>query len=223
VLWRRATGESVAEGAVFLTAIRVVELGIVVPLYALGLGVWLTGGAGSGGRWFVWLLAGLGVALIMSLPVLLRFALRVTRWCLAETPLAGVELLEPLREAVPKAGEAIGRLGPGRRLWLVGTSLVMWCSMFGVFYCMTAACGLNLGLAQVVVGSGGGIVGNLLPIGGIGSLGTMEAGWTAAFEATGAPTPPVVAAGILVHVLVIAGTGTATLIGRGLDILSNHH
>lgn len=223
VLWRRATGESVAEGAVFLTAIRVVELGIVVPLYALGLGAWLAGSEVSGGAWFVWLFVGLGVALLVSLPVLLRFALRVARWCLVETPLSGVELLEPIREAVPNAAGAIERLGTWRRLWLVGTSLVMWCSMFGVFYCVTAACGLQLGLAQVVVGSGGGIVGNLLPIGGIGSLGTMEAGWTAAFEATGAPTAPVVAAGILVHLLVISGTGTATLVGRGLDLLSNGH
>lgn len=220
VLWRRATGESVAEGTVFLTAIRVVELGIVVPLYALGLGVWLTGAEGSGGSWLVWLLAGLGLALLVSLPLLLQFGLRMARWCLFETPLAEIEVLEPLREAVPEAGEAIERLGPRRRLWLVGTSTVMWGSMFGVFYCVTAACGLDMGLSQVVVGSGGGIVGNLLPIGGIGSLGTMEAGWTAAFEATGAPTAPVVAAGILVHVLVILGTGTATFVGWGCEILA---
>ncbi len=221
VLWRRATGESLARGTVYLTAIRVVELGIVVPLYALGLGVWLSGEGIADGGWIVWGLGGFGMALLVGLPWLLRVALRIARWVLEQTALRRVEALEPLREAVPQAAEAVAGLGPGRRLWLVATSLVMWGLMFGVFAATLAACGLDLSLAQIVVGSGGGIVGNLAPVGGIGSVGTMEAGWTAAFEATGAPTAPIVAAGMLVHVLVIAGTGLATAVGWGVGKLLN--
>jgi uncharacterized membrane protein YbhN (UPF0104 family) len=219
-LWKRATGESLGEGTVFLGAIRVVELGVLIPLYGVGLIVWLSGsGSAVGGGWIVAGLAGLGLLLLVGLPHLLRAGLGVAGWLLLQTRLADIEALEPLREAVPDARAAIERLGRGRRLWLVGTTLAMWLMMFGVFTCVLLACGADLGLAQSVVGAGGGIVGNLLPIGGIGSLGTMEAGWTAAFEATGAPRGPVVAAGLLVHLIVIAGTGSATAIAAGLSKL----
>lgn len=210
-LWRRATGEEYADGAVYLAAIRVVELGIVVAIFGVGLVVWLSGRAQTGVRpWLVAALIGGGLALLLVLPVLLRIGLRIADWLVRRTRLAEIDLLEPLREAVPQARRAVENLGRTKRLWLVATSSVMWVAMFGVFYFTVAACGADLGIAQTVVGSAGGIVGNLLPIGGIGSLGTMEAGWTAAFRATGAPAGPVVASGLLVHGIVIAGTGLAT-------------
>lgn len=210
-LWRRATDTSYAEGAVYLMAIRVVELGIVVPLYAAGLMTWFaTRGDGSPPFWLLSGLVVFGLGLLVALPLLLRFALRIAAWVLLETRLSEVESLEKLRAAVPRAREAIERLGPLERVWLVVTSLAMWLLLFAVFAFTISACGVQLPIAQTVVGSGGGIVGNLLPIGGIGSLGTMEAGWTAAFRATGAPLGPIVASGLLVHAIVIVGTGLTT-------------
>jgi len=213
-LWRRATGRSYAEGAVFLAAIRVVELGVVVTLYAAALGAWLWSDAGRGiPHWLIGAMLVAGATVIAALPWLMRAGLGLADRVIRETRLAEIGWLAPLREAIPRADRAVERLGRRERLWLVGTSGLMWAAMFGVFYCTVAACGADLGVAQTMVGSGGGIVGNLLPVGGIGSLGTMEAGWTAAFRATGAPAGPVVAAGLLVHAIVIAGTGIATVVG----------
>lgn len=207
-LWRRATGEGYAEGAVYLAAIRVVELGLVVSMFGLGMMIWW--GAG-------WAVSLLGLGLLFALPTLLRLGLHVLSLVFRETRLSEFGWLEPLREAIPKAHSAIDGLGRRRRLWLVGTSTVMWIAMFGVFWFCLAACGLDLGVAQTVVGSTGGIVGNLVPVGGIGSLGVMEAGWTAGFRATGAPIGPVVAASLLLRAVVVIGAGGAAGLAGLLD------
>ncbi|MFB6352197.1 MAG: lysylphosphatidylglycerol synthase domain-containing protein, partial [Bradymonadaceae bacterium] len=209
-LWRRATGETYAEGTVVLAAIRIVELGVVASLYGIAMIVWLLGQAETGASvWLVGGLIGAGVAVIVALPWLLRIGLGLADRLFRQTRLADISWLAPLREAIPRAGQAVDRLGRRERIWLVVTSIAMWMAMFGVFWFTVAACGAGLGLAQTIVGAGGGIVGNLLPLGTVGSLGTMEAGWTAAFRATGAPVGPVVASGLLVHVIVIAGSGVA--------------
>lgn len=210
VLWRRATGEGYAEGAIYLAAIRVVELGLVISMFGLGLMLWWGGG---------WAVALLGFGLLVALPLMLRFGLRLLFWAFCDTRLSEIDWLEPLREGIPNARSAMEGLGRGRRLWLVATSALMWVAMFGVFWCCLVACGLELGIAQTVVGSTGGIVGNLVPVGTIGSLGAMEAGWTAGFRATGAPAGPVVAASLLVRALVFAGTGLVTGLAVAPDAL----
>jgi uncharacterized membrane protein YbhN (UPF0104 family) len=207
-LWHRATGEGYAEGALYLAAIRVVELGLVISMFGVGLMAWWGGG---------WAVALLGIGLLAALPLLLQLGLRLLSWAFCDTWLSEIGWLKPLRKGIPNARSAMEGLGRGRRLWLVVTSAVMWVAMFGVFWCCLAACGLELGVAQTVVGSTGGIVGNLVPVGTIGSLGAMEAGWTAGFQATGAPAGPVVAASLVVRALVFLGTGLVTALAVIID------
>lgn len=210
-LWSRATDDGYARGTVYLAAIRAVELGVVVPLFGVALGAWWAGvsvGLESLGTAAVFVAA--GVVLVAGFPLAIRCGL----WCgerlLESRLLRGIAWLDAVREEVPRAREAIDELGVRERIWLVTTSFVMWVAMFGVFYWALVACGAGVGVLQSVVGSAGGIVGNLVPVGAVGSLGTMEAGWTAAFRATGAPASPVVAAGLLVHGIVVAGAALAT-------------
>jgi uncharacterized membrane protein YbhN (UPF0104 family) len=210
-LWRWATEEGVARGTVYLAAIRAVELGVVAPIFGVALVVWwsrVAFGLGVAGA------AGLSVVggglLLAGFPFLIRAALGAVDWLSSRRPLRGIAWLDSVREEVPRARAALAGLGARERLWLVVTSLVMWAAMFGVYYSALVACGAGIGVVQTIVGSAGGIVGNLLPIGAIGSLGTMEAGWTAAFRATGAATGPVVAAGLVVHAIVICGAAVAT-------------
>ncbi len=89
----------------------------------------------------------------------------------------------------------------------------VWLGLFGVFHTSLLAFGVDVTLAQSVVGSGGGIMTNLLPVNGVGSFGTLEAGWTAGLVATGAPLGPVVAAGLAMHLLVVAGSGVFAALG----------
>lgn len=229
VLWNRATDDGYGRGTIYLAAIRIIELGVVAPIFGGALAAWWAGidvGFDSVGAGLGCLLA--GSALVAGLPVLLRAGLWTGDRLLHSKPLEGIDALASVREEVPRARNAIEELGSGTRLWLVATTLVMWLAMFGVFYWSLVACGAGTGLAQSVVGAGGGILGNLIPVGAVGSFGPMEAGWTAAFRATGAPTSPVVAAGLLVHAIVVIGAAAATglaaaISDRPVDVDGTRH
>jgi uncharacterized membrane protein YbhN (UPF0104 family) len=52
---------------------------------------------------------------------------------------------------------------------------------------------------SVVAGSAASAVANLLPFNLIGNLGTLEAGWTAAFTALGVPLQVAAATGVATH------------------------
>jgi uncharacterized membrane protein YbhN (UPF0104 family) len=216
-LWNRATDQSHADGLVALLAIRLVELAVLAPMYGVALFIWLTIGPMQSDSalagWLPWVATAAGFALLVALPLLLHKAVSAAAWLIENTPLGRWEIARPLRTAVPDARNAVERIGTRNLLWIALWTAVMWAGLFGVYGYSLDACGAGLGWVQTIVGSGGGIVGNLLPVGAIGSLGVMEAGWTAAFRATGAPLEPVVAAGLLVHAIVIAGAGIATALG----------
>lgn len=215
-LLSRATGRSRAVGLVVLTAIRLVELGVLIPLFALGFYVWSTGPAQISANylWGAALLAAAGVAL---LPAILVRCVAFASWTIERTPLAEADWFAPVRDALPQAREAADELGWRRLAWLAATTAAMWVAIFGVYHAALVACGAGPGLAQTVVGGAGGIVGNLLPVGGIGSFGPMEAGWTAAFRATGAPTGPVLAAALLVHAIVVGVTAVTAATAAALE------
>ncbi len=218
VLLRRAEGTSLAEGAVYLAAMRLVELGCLIPLYGLGWVVWFAGRGGSDPLGpTLYLVVGSAVVLLLALPVLLRTGLMLVETILHHPRLRDLDWLEWPREALVDAEEALEHIGPTGTAWLVATSTLMWVLMFVVFHMVLVTFGAGTTWAQSIVGSGGGIVGNFLPINGLGSLGTKEAGWLAAFRATGAPEDPVLAAGFLLHGIVIVGTGLATLVGVLID------
>jgi uncharacterized membrane protein YbhN (UPF0104 family) len=53
--------------------------------------------------------------------------------------------------------------------------------------------------AEVVAGSAAASLSNVLPVNVIGNLGTLEAGWTAAFAALGVPVSVAAATGLASH------------------------
>ena len=53
--------------------------------------------------------------------------------------------------------------------------------------------------AEVVAGSAAASLSNVLPVNVIGNLGTLEAGWTAAFTALGVPVSVAAATGLASH------------------------
>ncbi len=223
-LWFRATRQPHADGLVALLAVRLVELAVLTPIWGVAFFIFLArpGGESPGALagWLPWLATAAGLTLLIGLPVVLHSVLGGARWLLKRTPLANWRLTESLRNALPDAQQAVERLGTRNLFWVALMTFIAWMGLFGVFGFSLEACGADLGWAQTVVGAGGGIVGNVLPVGGIGSIGVMEAGWTAAFRATGAPLEPVVAAGLLVHALVILGAGIGAGVGYAVDALS---
>lgn len=181
VLYRRATGASLRGGLVLLAALRVSELACLLPLYAAAC-FWYWGAASPP----VVVAAALGgVTVQLALP-----------WALGRLGRLAI---------LARAHEELRSLSRRRLLALAGVNVCVWLGLFAMYYCVLEAFAAGVAPAQAVVGAGGAIVTNLLPINGLGSIGTMEAGWTAGLTATGAEAGPVITAGLTMHAITIVG------------------
>jgi len=86
---------------------------------------------------------------------------------------------------------------------LVLTTLGMWMSLFGMYYSALMAMSVDVLFIESIFGSMGAVIANLIPINGIGSIGTMEIGWVTGFVALGKEPSSVTAAGIILHLSII--------------------
>jgi uncharacterized membrane protein YbhN (UPF0104 family) len=215
-LWSRATNRNYADAAVLLAAIRIIELGVLAILYSVGLLTWLAGGLsmsallGIGGALLV------GFALLGFTDTLLEYGVRLCDRLFEFGPVGSWELLEGLKDWLAETERSVEKLSVMDRAILIGFTAAMWILMFTVFYFLLGASGELLAASQTVAGSAGGIIGNLIPVGIVGSVGPMEAGWTAGFTAVGATLEPVVAAAVLLRALILVANGIVAAFSRGI-------
>lgn len=98
-------------------------------------------------------------------------------------------------------------------------TLLLWLTTFAGCWTTMAAMGVPVEPAAVVVGSTAAILASVIPIGGIGSFGTLEGGWAAGFVLVGVAPPQAVASALVLSgatfALAMAGAGLAWLRLRG--------
>jgi len=75
----------------------------------------------------------------------------------------------------------------------------MWGLQWSVAWILLVAMGYRWPFVTVTAGASAAAVANLLPFNLIGNLGTLEAGWTAAFVALGVPVQMAAASGLAAH------------------------
>lgn len=92
---------------------------------------------------------------------------------------------------------------------------MLWLATFASCWATMGALGVPVEPAAVVVGSTAAILASVLPIGGIGSFGTLEGGWAAGFVLVGVDPPRAVASALVLSgatfALALAGAGLAWL------------
>lgn len=76
----------------------------------------------------------------------------------------------------------------------------MWGLQWLVAWVLLAAMGYEWPFVSVAAGAAAAAAANLLPFNLIGNLGTLEAGWTAAFSALGVPVKVAAASGLAAHI-----------------------
>jgi uncharacterized membrane protein YbhN (UPF0104 family) len=79
-------------------------------------------------------------------------------------------------------------------------SIAMWGLHWTATWTLLAAMGFRWPPGTVVAGAAAAAAANLLPFNIIGNLGTLEAGWTAAFTALGVPLQVAAATGVAAHI-----------------------
>jgi uncharacterized protein (TIRG00374 family) len=192
LLLARTTGRSFTVGVGTLLAARALDLAT--------LGIW-SGLAVLAVRGFREPLA-IVVSLALFLPSLLlpvslaaadRFALR----CFASRGMRGRRWARRVRRVRHEIKGLLRR--PFRLILAVITSVVMWGLQWAVAWILLVAMGHRWPPTTVVAGSAAAAVANLLPFNLVGNLGTLEAGWTAAFTALGVPLQLAAATGVAAH------------------------
>ncbi|MES0488755.1 MAG: lysylphosphatidylglycerol synthase transmembrane domain-containing protein [Leptospirales bacterium] len=98
-------------------------------------------------------------------------------------------------------------------IFLPAFTFALWMSNYIMFFTVLKFLQIKIGFWTSVLGSSGAIVTNLLPINGLGSFGTLEAGWTLGFMFVGLDKNSAIASSFVMHIIVvfvgmiIAGTG----------------
>lgn len=225
-LLHKLFGSPVGAGATYLVVIRFAELAALFAWYTVALIGWLMLEANAGADQVILLagiLAATGLGIFaLSRRLLLWFVALLERMLNADVA-PDWRWLGFLRESIPDAREALSEVTGGQWRAIVGWSLAMWAVMFVVFGSCLAAAGIDLGIWTTVIGAAGGIAGNLFAFAGFGSIGTMEAGWTAGYVAVGAEAAPVAAAGFALHGIVIAGSALLAVVGFVADGIGRGH
>jgi uncharacterized protein (TIRG00374 family) len=100
-------------------------------------------------------------------------------------------------------------------------SIAAWLSLFGTFWALLQAMGFQaFSLPEVVIGSTGAVLTNLLPVNAVGSWGTLEAGWTAGFAIIGMAADEGIASGFVVHLWTLLFAVTLALGSYLLSFIS---
>jgi len=197
ILVKRAGTAGLGESLLGLLLLRIMDATTVVIVFSVTLATW---GGSYGGDHHMGIAVGamagmLGILAILALPRLLRAAVTAARGLTVVLRLDG---LRPVARAMKGAEVAVGAFAnidrpTLARLGLV--SLVQWMLTFGAFYAILSAFSTPVGPAETVMGATASVVSGFLPIGGIGTFGTLEAGWALGFILVGLDKATAVATG----------------------------
>lgn len=91
-------------------------------------------------------------------------------------------------------------------------SILIWLVLFLLFWRVLQLVGFYISFSEVILGSSLATLTQLLPINTLGNLGTLEAGWVLGFTMLGFDSYKTLAAGIVMHVIVIVAAGVYAIL-----------
>ncbi|MBN1770363.1 MAG: flippase-like domain-containing protein [Deltaproteobacteria bacterium] len=213
VLVKRLCGTSLVEGVALIALGHLLDLALIAVAFLAGLlalpqtraavgpvGTTLVAAALPAMLAGYLLLPSLGSRLARTLAA--RWRARRPRWSAK---------LERAAETLAAVRAVSRRAFASAAVW----TLMLWLTTFVSCWATMAAMRVPVEPAAVVVGSTAAILASVVPIGGIGSFGTLEGGWAAGFVLVGvAPADAVASA------LVLSGTTFAfTMVAAGVSWL----
>lgn len=218
ILVRRLCGTSLVEGLTLLALIHFLDATVIVAAFLASLLALPQVRETVGVTGTVLLVVCLVVPVVLYLggpQVARRAARQLAAWLRAPRPRWAA--------ALERTAETLAAIqAVSRRAFLSVTfwTLMLWFTTFTSFWTAMGAIGVPVGPAAAVVGSTAAIVASVLPIGGIGSFGTLEGGWAAGFVLVGVAPPQAVASALVLSgatfaaTMVMAGLGWLHLAGR---------
>jgi uncharacterized protein (TIRG00374 family) len=188
----RVTGRGFTSGVSTLLAARTLDLATL----GLWCGAAVLAVRGLAEPWAL-LVSVLLLAPCALLPLTLTAADRLALRLLAPRSLAGRRWARRVRRVRREVQELLRH--PIRVLAAVAVSVVMWGLQWSVAWILLVAMDHRWPPPTVVAGAAAAAAANVLPFNLVGNLGTLEAGWTAAFTALGIPLQVAAATGLAAH------------------------
>jgi uncharacterized protein (TIRG00374 family) len=192
LLLRRVTGCDLATGLGTLLAARTLDLAALGTWAGVAiLAIW---GLGQP-------LALMAALLLLVPPLLLPATLASADWLAVRTLAPRGPTGRRWTRRVRRIRRAVSglRSRPIALAGAVSASLAMWAALWSLAWYLLVAMGYRWPPMEVVAGSAVASFANLLPFNLVGNLGTLEAGWTAAFTALGVPVEVAAATGFASH------------------------
>ena len=197
VLVKRAGTAGLGESLLGLLLLRVMDATAVVIVFSVTLVIW--GGSYVGDRHVGFAMAAgtgiLGLLVILAMPRLLLAAVSAARSLAATLRLDGLQPVARALKGGANAVSAFARIDRSTLACLGLVSLVQWLLTYGAFYAILTAFSTPVGPAQTVLAATASVVAGFLPVGGIGTFGTLEAGWAIGFVLVGLDEATAVATG----------------------------
>jgi len=199
VLLRRSGEATLTAGLLGLVVLRLLDAVVIVAFFAVALA--LTHGLGGAGVRHSVVAAAVtavvGALVVLAFPRLLQLALRLVR---ASTRIARLAHRAPIVRLMQHVEHAVGahqQISPRVMGQQAAVTVIHWLINYAMILAVLYALQVDIGFAQAVLGGTAAIVTAFLPIGGIGSFGTLEAGWTLGFVLAGLSKPEAVASGLV--------------------------
>ncbi|MBI5489920.1 MAG: flippase-like domain-containing protein [Deltaproteobacteria bacterium] len=205
VLVRRLSGAPFVQGFALVVLCRLLDLVFVVLSFLAALLAVPAARAAVGPVGTVLLAALLPVLLAgyLFLPSLAGYAARRLAVRLAVRRPAWSQRLERAAGVLDEVRRVSRRAFAGAAAWTV----LQWLPTVAAFWCAVAAFGVAVGPAEVVVGSTLAVLASVVPLPGVGSFGTLEAGWTAGFVLVGVPAGSAVASALVLSGVTFLAAG----------------
>ena len=221
-LVKRAGTAGLGESLLGLLLLRALDATVVVVLFSMTLA--LDRGTYLGDRTAGLVAAGVAAVLGIVLVVLMgRAAAAGATLCYGRGRAArrGRAALDPGAAGEDESSiEAFSRIGTAAKAKVSAASIVLWLLTFAAFFAIMRGFSMPVDLAQTVLGSTAAVVTGFLPIGGIGSFGTLEAGWALGFALVGLSEEQAVVSGFGVSLTTFTYAAVLGLIGWiGLGII----
>ncbi len=199
-------GEAPGAMLVGVLLVRLLELWVLVLATLVAALVWF--GGGEAGRQ----IALIGFVLLLSLVLLafrrlLRLGLRISKWLILRFDLQRFTLVTKLQSELDRAASGSAALSRRQALGLGLGTLAVFVLQLTLYWCLLRACGIDLHALQVIVGSSAAQVTGALPVLTVGSVGTLEAGWTLGFVWVGLGLTEAVLSGVFTQVVTLVFAG----------------
>jgi hypothetical protein len=214
-LVRRAGTAGLGESLLGLLLLRVLDGTTVMVLFVVSLvldrGVYVQDRT----RGLLWAGAGvlLCLALVASLGRLLRLGLGLARGLARGL---GLERRAGVQRLLDRVAESVERFGTLRRVTVLQlglTSLGVWLLTYGGFFAIMRAFSTPVGYARIVLACTAGVVVSFLPVGGIGTFGTMDMGMAFGLILVGVERSQAVASGIGLSIVTFGYAAVLGLLG----------